>query len=201
MGRPVDGGPPRRSRSPARRTCACPASSSSLSSSFDGGHSPSLVRRRRFTPDGIAPRLTYSRMGIYNFSHGPRGDDLGPLQRHCRAAPAPYSRAPRLGGALGGRDWRGPGDQPALRVEAPARAPRRRAGIRAAAGETDDVPHEPGGTEGNPRMERHVRAPLARAAAPHQGTRGGQTMTTTMTEQATIVIDEEIHVDAPIETT
>ena len=48
------------------------------------------------------------------------------------------------------------------------------------------------------RLERHVRAVLARPVAAHQGTRGGQEMTTTLSgtdQQAqTFTITEDIHV-------
>jgi hypothetical protein len=60
-----------------------------------------------------------------------------------------------------------------------------------------------------PSVSTHLRVLLdvalvsARAIAPHHSTRGVSTMTTTLTgsEHATIVISEEIHVEAPADTT
>ena len=66
-------------------------------------------------------------MGMYNQRHAAGIDAIRSVQRHRRAAPAAHPRAARRRGAIRLGDRRGARAQPAVDVEAPAGAARRRA--------------------------------------------------------------------------
>src|SRR5262249_31310689 len=144
--------------------------------------------------------LTYSHIGMYRSGHAARRDHIGPVQRHRRAAAAAHPRAHRRRGTICRRDRRRARDGAAVGLEAPPGAPGRRAGDRAAGRETDLVSHQRADPAHDSRLVWPVRRALARTAAPHQGTRGGKTMTTTVqATEPTLTISEEIDVRASIE--
>ena len=72
---------------------------------------------------------------------------------------------------------------------------------RAAGRPADHVSDQRGDTAHDSRLERHVRAALARTAATNQGTRRGGTMTTLAPVGQTFTITEEILVRATLEKT
>ena len=72
---------------------------------------------------------------------------------------------------------------------------------RAAGRAADHVSDQRRDTSHDSRLERHVRAALARTAATHQGTRRGGTMTTMAPVNETFTITEEILVRATLEKT
>ena len=72
---------------------------------------------------------------------------------------------------------------------------------RAAGRAADHVSDQRGDTSHDSRLERHVRAALARTAATHQGTRRGGTMTTMAPVSETFTITEEILVRATLDKT
>src|SRR5690348_8380235 len=137
-------------------------------------------------------------ISAYDGRHGASGDDVGRLQRDRRAAAPGHPGAAAGGGAAGDRSGPRARDEPAAGVQAPAGASGGRAGAGPQGGQA--APLRPGRprTAAGPRVDRRIRAVLARElrpagrlpAGPEAVTAGGEPMSAT--ERGAQATDREI---------
>jgi alanine racemase len=128
------------------------------------------------SPDAAPQKncLTYSHMGMYCGFHASRRHHFGCLQRRRRAASPGNTELSRAARARCRGYCGDPSPGAALRLQAPARASRRRLGPRAARRPQDAVSNQRQGHPAAPRVGGHLRALLAASDESREGTRRGE---------------------------